>query len=525
MRSIRMAAAAILALITALVAGPVMAAECGALRAAKIDQGEVVAADLVQAGKFTQPAAPGGPPPGVTASPFADVPAFCRVQLRLRPSSDSDIASEVWLPLNGWNGKYVGIGNGIWAGQISYSQMGDPVTRGYVASSTDTGHKGSGLTAEWATGHPEKLVDFGYRAVHVTTVAAKQLIHAFYGRSPTLSFWDACSTGGRQGLMAAHRYPEDFDAISAMAPANPMTALMVQSMWAGWQPQRFGAQLTPATLALVHGAVLKRCDMLDGVEDGVVGRPMQCDFDPASLKCAAGASEGCLSEAQAQAIANVYGGVRAADGSLLLPGWPRGAEMQLAALVLGNEPFPVATSYFRNLVFAGKPAWDWKAMDYRADLDAAHSFGSEALDVPPNGLAAFFARGGKLMISHGWADGLIPATNTLAFDSALYAALPREQAEQQLRLFMVPGMEHCGGGAGVSKIDTLGVIDRWASTGAAPLRIIATRPEQVPGAPGAPPQPPRAPMSRPLCAYPLVAQYDGKGDPMTPAAFSCTAPT
>ena len=524
MRSIRMAAAAILALLATLLAGPALAADCGALKGAKIDQGEVVAADIVAAGKFTQPAPPGAPPPGVAASPYNDVPAFCRVQLRLHPSSDSDIASEVWLPVSGWNGKYVAIGNGIWAGQISYSQMGEPVTRGYVASSTDTGHQGNGLDASWAVGHPEKLIDFGYRAVHVTSVAAKQLIGAFYGRAPTLSFWDSCSTGGRQGLMAAHRYPEDFNAISAMAPANPMTDLMVQSMWAGWQAQRFGVQLTPATLALVHAAVLKQCDKLDGVEDGVVGRPMQCSFDPVTLKCAAGASEGCLSEGQVQAMANIYGGVRAADGSSLLPGWPRGAEMQLAVLVLGKEPFPVATSYFRQLVFAGKPAWDWKAMDYRADLGAARSYGSEMLDVPADGLGPFFARGGKLMLSHGWADGLIPATNTLAFNAALYRALPQDQAEQQLRLFMVPGMEHCGGGAGVSKIDTLGTIDQWATTGQAPTRIVATRPEQVAAMPGAPPQPPRPPMSRPLCAYPLVARYDGKGDPMTPAAFSCAVP-
>jgi hypothetical protein len=402
--------------------------------------------------------------------------------------------------------------------------MGQNIARNYATAATDTGHVGNGMTAEWAVGHPEKLKDFGYRAVHVTTVAAKQVVEAFYDRPPEYSFWNSCSTGGRQGLMAAHRYPEDFDAISAMAPANPMTALMVQSMWAGWQPQRYGAQVTPATLGLAHQAVLEQCDALDGLEDGVIGRPLQCGFDPAQLQCAPGQSEGCLTAPQVGALQNLYGGVRASDGSQLLPGWPHGSEMQLALLLMGGEPFPVATSYFRDLVFQGEPAWDWRAMDYRLDLAAAREYGADILDVPPGGLDAFFARGGKLLLSHGWNDGLIPATNTLAFHHALYNALPSAQAQEQLRLFMAPGMDHCSGGEGPSDFDTLGTIDEWARTGRAPNRILASRPTQVPTFPGQPPQPPREPMARPLCPWPQVAKYDGSGDPMVADSFTCEAP-
>ena len=385
-----------------------------------LPDGEVTSAELVPAGGFALPSIPGGPPPGVAAASFANLPAFCRVQATRRPSADSDIKVEVWLPADGWNGKFVGIGNGIWAGSISYFQMGAPLSRGYAVAATDTGHSGSGMNAEWAVGHPEKLVDFGYRAVHEMVVTAKQAIAEFFGEAPDYPLWDSCSTGGRQGLMAVYRYPEDFDAISAMAPANPMTDLMVQTVWARWQPHRFeNARLTPQHLGVVHQAVLAQCDAEDGLEDGIIGRPLQCGFDPASLQCSAGQSENCLSPGQVSALQNLYGGVRAADGTQILPGWPRGSEIQLAALVMGEEPFPVATSYFRDLVFAGEPAWDWKALDYRLDLAAARTFGADILNVPADGLDAFFKRGGKLLLSHGWNDGLIPAANTLEFHHQL----------------------------------------------------------------------------------------------------------
>jgi hypothetical protein len=211
--------------------------------------------------------------------------------------------------------------------------------------------------------------------------------------------------------------------------------------------------------------------------------------------------------------------VRGGDGTWLLPGWPRGAELQLAALVGGPQPFPVAYDYFNLLTYGGRQGWDWKGIEYGAGLADARQYGAGILDVPFDGLPRFFARGGKLLLSHGWTDGLIPANNTLAFYRGLYDSMPLERAQNQLRLFMAPGMDHCSGGEGPSNFDTLGALDAWATTGLAPNRIVATRGGG--GAPGAPALPP---LSRPLCPYPMVPSYDGRGDKADAASFSCVAP-
>ncbi len=508
-----------------LASSPALAADCSALASLSLPGGKVTSAELVAAGKFQAPSNPMGPPPGVGPGAYSSLPAFCRVQATLTPSDDSDIKVEVWLPATGWNGKYVGIGNGIWAGQLSLTQLGEPLSRGYAVATTDTGHAGTGLTADFAIGHPEKLVDFGHRAVHEMTVAAKRTIAAFYGKGPKLSFWNSCSTGGRQGLMEAYRYPEDYDAISAMAPANPMTDLMAQSMWAGMQAHRSpGAALSMPKLSLLHKAVVAQCDKLDGLADGLIGRPNACGFDPATIQCKAGDGADCLTAEQVGTARALYGGVRdPRSGAQLLPGWPVGSEMQLAMLIGAPQPFPVALTYYSMLVFGDRQGWDFKTFDFARDTRIGRDYGAAILDVPYDGLGPFFARGGKLLMSHGWTDGLIPANNSLQFYRGLYGALPLEAAQRQLRLFMVPGMDHCGGGEGASTFDTLGTLEAWASGGPAPSRIIATRGGvgALPAAPGAPALPP---ISRPLCPYPLYAKYDGEGDQADAANFACVAP-
>jgi len=514
-----------LAGITAL-AAPAQAADCGDLAKLTLPNGKITSATVVPAGGFQQPGLPGNLPPGVANAAYKDVPQFCRVQATLTPSSDSDIKVEVWLPSNGWNGKFVGIGNGVWAGQLSYSQLADPLTRGYAVATTDTGHAGNGMSADFAVGHPEKLVDFGHRAVHEMVVTAKAAIQQFYGSGPKISLWNSCSTGGRQGLMAAHRYPEDFDAISAMAPANPMTDLMTQTMWAGWQPNRApGASISMPKMTALHQAALKQCDKLDGLEDGVIGRPDACAFDPATIQCTAGDNDQCLTPTQVETARAIYNGIPDPRGGTLVGGWPVGSEMQLGALTQGPAPFPVALTYFSMLVYGDRPNWDWKTFDYFQGIYDARKHAADILNVPSDGLRQYFARGGKLLLSHGWNDGLIPAGNSVLFYQGAYHSIPQAQAQQQLRLFMAPGMEHCSGGEGPSEFDTLAVIDSWATTGKAPERIIATRPTAVPAMmPGAPAGPAREPMSRPLCAYPAYAKYTGSGDKADAANFRCVLP-
>jgi feruloyl esterase len=503
------------------IAAPASAKDCGDVARLSLDKGEVTAATLIAPGAF-QPPAGSGPPPGIANAGYGALPAFCRVQATLRPTTDSDIKVEVWLPASGWNGKLVGIGNGIWAGSISYSEMGPTLAQGYAVVATDTGHTGTGLTAEWAVGHPEKLVDFGSRAVHLMTVTAKQAIADFYGRPATYALWNSCSTGGRQGLMAAARYPQDFDAISSKAPANPMTDLMTQSMWAGYQPKRTpAAGMTPALLGLVHKAAVAQCDSVDGLADGLIARPQACRFDPARLLCKPGQAESCLNPDQVGTMKAIYGGVTdARTGKQILPGWPVGSEMQMAVLMMGKEPFPVATDYFRLLVHGDKPGWDWKTMHYAKETQAARTYGAQMLNVTPDDLKPFFARGGKLLLSHGWTDGLIPANNTIKFYGDLVNTVPKPVASRQVRLFMVPGMDHCGGGEGASTYDTLATIDAWAAGAPAPERIVARR--GGPAMPGAPALPP---LSRPLCPFPQIASYKGQGSKDDEANFTCKAPS
>jgi len=501
-----------------IMAAPASAKDCGEMSRLALAGGKITSATSIAAGAF-QPAAGFRAPPGIAESGFRTLPQFCRVQATLTPTPDSDIKVEVWLPTEGWNGKLVGIGNGIWAGSISYSEMGPTLARGYAVVATDTGHTGTGLTAEWAVRHPEKLVDFGSRAVHLMTVTAKAAIKDFYGRAAAFSLWNSCSTGGRQGLMAAARFPEDFDAISAKAPANPMTDLMTQSMWAGYQANRTpAAAMTPALLGLVHKAAVAQCDAQDGLADGLISRPGSCRFDVARLACKPGEAGTCLIPDQVTTMKAIYGGVvDAKSGKQILPGWPVGSELQLAVLMMGKEPFPVANDYFRLLVHADQPGWDWKAMDYARETQAARQFGASLLNVAPAELQPFFARGGRLLLSHGWTDGLIPATNTTAFYGELLKVSSKAVADRQVRLFMVPGMDHCGGGEGASNYDTLGTIDAWAQGGPAPERIVAKR-DGGPAFPGAPALPP---LSRPLCPFPQVARYDGSGAKDDAASFSC----
>jgi feruloyl esterase len=505
------AAAAIAALALLTFTAQARAAGCEALATSlHLPHITITLAEAVAPGAFKPPGPGGGfgTPPGA----FGNLPAFCRLAGTARPTPDSDIRFEVWMPASGWNGKFVGVGNGVWAGSIGYFEMTGPLSRGYATAATDDGHQGNPLDASFAAGHPEKLIDFGHRAVHEMTVAAKAAVAAYYQKPPSRSLFASCSTGGRQALMEAYRYPQDYNAISSMAPANPMTALMVSSLWTGYAVARTGAsRIPPAKFTLVHKAAVAACDADDGVKDGIISAPERCHFDPAVLACKGDEADDCLTKDQIEALRAIYQGPRdPATGRQIFAGFMPGSE-QMFPLQTGPQPFGAAFTYMRDLVFKN-PQWDFKSFDYGSDSALAVKAGAAILDVPPDGLGKFFGEGRKLLLSHGWADGLIPSLNTVGFYKDLTQHLGARKAGDSVRLFMIPGMGHCAGGEGPFVADMVSVIDQWAQDGKPPERIVVSNP------PGAPPR------TRPLCPYPKEAVYSGSGSTDEEQNFRCGLP-
>ena len=513
---------------------PAGAASCESLTSLKLPDGKITSAALVAAGEFSPPGGGGilgGGPGG--SSVYRSAPAFCRVAATLAPTSDSVITIEVWMPAENWNGKLVGIGNGVWAGSISHSALAEPLARGYATMATDGGHTGNGMSAAFAAGKMERLADFGHRAVHEMTVKAKTFIEAFYGKKEQRSLWVSCSTGGRQGLMAGYRYPNDFHGISSMAPANPMVDLMTGSIQANYVTTKTpDGRLTMAELNIANRAYVAACDEKDGVKDGIVSDPQSCNFDPRSIVCKGGAAGDCLTPGQAESLREIYGGTKnPRTGEKIYAGFEPGSERELMMLT-GAEPFAGAASFFRDLVFAD-PKWDFKTLDYDKDVETARKFASAYIDVPAAGMVKFLEGGGKLLLSHGWGDGLIPARSTVDFYESLMPNLKTDALKDSVQLFMLPGVGHCGGGDGPSVVDMLSVIDNWVETGKKPESIIAARPAAAaktakPGAkmPAAESQPapqPKPQMTRPLCPWPQVAVYKGSGSADDAANFECKA--
>jgi feruloyl esterase len=484
------------------------AADCAQLASLKLAHTEITLAEAVPAGGFKAPGG-GGAGPGVGPAAYSKLPAFCRVAGTIRPTTDSDIRFEVWMPESNWNGKFVGVGNGVWAGSVTYSSMVDPLTQGYATAATDDGHQGNPLDGSFAAGHPEKLVDFGYRAPHEMTVAAKAVIAAYYARQTSRSLFVSCSTGGRQGLMEAYRYPQDYDGISSMAPANPMVGLMVSTLWTGDATLKDAqSQIPRQKFSLIHQAALEACDASDGVKDGIISSPPSCHFDPAVLQCKGGDAPDCLTAPQVAAVRAIYQGPRnPRTGKSIFPGFSPGSEAQVTLLAAGPKPFAVATSYMNDLVFKD-PKWDFRTFDYDKDVQRSLDVGAAQLDVPPKGIESYLAGGRKLLLSHGWADGLIPPTSTVNFYTELTTRLGNKTT-QGARLFMIPGMAHCGGGDGPFVFDAISTIDQWVQTGRAPERIVVSNP---PGAPA---------RTRPLCPHPQEAVYTGSGSTDEEKNFKC----
>ncbi len=420
---------------------------------------------------------------------FKTLPAFCRVTARLTPTPDSDIRVEVWLPLSGWNRKVQAVGNGGLGGAIAYPALAAAVKAGYATAGTDTGHVGG--NGDFVPGHPEKLVDFAYRAIHEMTVSAKTLVAAHYDARPVKSYFNSCSTGGRQALIEAQRYPEDFDGIVAGdASWDQMRLYAARVALNIYMNREPAAVIPPGKLPMIHNAVLNKCDALDGVKDGVIEDPSRCSFDFATLACAGEDRADCLTTPQvesAKAMASPITDKK--SGAVLHPGrYYAGSELGWGG-VGGPAPSGESHEGMKKIVFTAN--WDYHTMRVPDDVELAVKADKGLLYGGDPDLKRFFGRGGKLLMYHGWAD---PLVNSLA-------------------LFMVPGMGHCQGGPGTDQFDKVAAIDQWVESGRKPQSIQAAH--MTSGV---------VDRTRPLCAYPATARYIGGGSTDDAKNFRCQAP-
>lgn len=488
----------------ALARGPVSvsAASCESLATLSLPHTTITRATAVAAGGMAQAGGRGG-------ANLGRLPALCRVEATLRPVNDSDIKIEVWMPAAGWNGKLEAVGNGAWAGSISTGPMANAVLAGYAAVSTDTGHTGGAAT--FIVGHPEKLTDFAYRAVHEMAVAAKAMVTAFYGNGPKYSYFVGCSTGGRQAMAAAQRYPADFDGIISGDPANEAVRLHAGQVWTWQISHATEASVIPqAKYALIRNAALDKCDAGDGVKDGVIENPKACSFDPKVLLCKDGDAASCLTAAQVETASQIYAGLKdPKTGRQVFPGLEPGSESGWNSLA-GNAALGIAADVYKYIVHADDPNWTYRSFDAAKDVDLAAKTAAASLNADDPNLAPFFDRGGKLIMYHGWADpGIAPMTSVNYYKSVL-EKVGASKASNAIRLFMVPGMGHCSGGDGTDTFDAVGALDQWVEKGKAPDSIAASR---VRGG--------VADRTRPLCAYPQVAVYKGSGSTDDAANFVC----
>jgi hypothetical protein len=518
---------------------PALAQEaCADLMDLRLPYTTITSAAVAPEGPIPQPAIFGNAQPTVA-------PERCEVQAVTRPTKDSEIRIELWLPVSGWNGKYLQIGNGGWAGSINRTGLIAPLRRGYAVAATDNGHVSEGLVpgAAWAIGHPEKLIDFGYRAVHETRVQAKAIVRAYFGRDQDRSYFSGCSDGGREALMEAQRYPEDFEGIIAGAPANNWSRLFTGFIW---NEQALAENpIPPAKLTAIQTAALAACDALDGVEDALIENPRACGFDPRSIVCKADDASGCLTEGQANTLHRIYSGpTNPRTREQLFPGYPIGTE----AVAGGWVPWIVSAgsqapsiqasfgnSYYGHAVFE-QSTWDFRTLDFDQDVAFGDAKAGPVLNATNPDLRSFRANGGKLIQYHGWGDAAITAFSSIDYYENVRTFLDRfpdprgEKAaiDDFYRLFLVPGMGHCSGGIGPNSFgngflssrtdaehDLLSALEAWVEQDAAPDRFVGT---------GTAVKDSTATLTRPLCPYPQTARYLGRGNSNDANNFECALP-
>jgi feruloyl esterase len=480
------------------------ATPCQHLQSVSISRASITSAQVIPAGPFVPPAGTGGRQGGA-APPAEPIPEHCRVTMVLKPSSDSHINVELWMPTQNWNGKFLAVGNGGFAGSIQgYVDMQAALRLGYATAGTDTGHSAAdGPGGLFGLGHPEKIVDFAHRAVHEMTVTSKQVIDKFYDRPPQYAYFKGCSTGGRQALMAAQRYPEDFDGIIAGALANRHIHMHTAGVARNIQLSRNPDQAISAAKAkFVTDAVMNKCDTL---KEGFLNNPRQCSFDFSALLCKGADGDNCLTKPQLQSVETFYGGLKNSKGELIFSGQALGNPMR----VLQSTNDTPGGGYDTVRIWGFQDAnYDWRTFDLDRDMPVIDKKVGFVDAVDPD-LSRFKARGGKLLLYAGWGDTTITPENTVLYYESVLDKMGKNQ-DNWMRLFMVPGMAHCRGGDGPNTFDSIGTLDKWREQNVTPIQILGSNPQSG--------------LTRPLCPFPQYAKYKGSGDLKDGASWGCSAP-
>ncbi|MEQ1885545.1 MAG: tannase/feruloyl esterase family alpha/beta hydrolase [Bryobacteraceae bacterium] len=500
------------AVLIPLVSASAAAASCESLTSAALPNATITSAQRVDAGKFVVPPPPanvapfGGPTPKVD-----DLPAFCRVTATLKPSADSDIKAEFWMPLNNWNGRLQPTAGGVFLGMVNYNGLANILRTGAVTATSDNGHEGG--SASFALGHPEKLKDFAERAGHETVADAKLLIKAFYEKPQALSLMNECGGGGRTAITEVQRYPDDLDIAMVGGLDTHSTHHVLGQMWVWQAMHKDEASVIPQSkFTIINKAALAACDAKDGAVDGLIQDPTKCKFDPAVIACKNGAGAECLTQPQVETARKIYSPVRnSRTGEYIIGPLMPGSELGWNQMG-GAAPFPYSVEFFRYLTFKD-PNWDYKTRPVNFDGDVALADAPDASIINANNpnLTRFLRRGGRLLLIGGWNDAAIAPSTNYDYYNAVVKTMGGK-AKNSVRLFMVPGMGHCPGGNGPSTfdIDSIRMLDEWRATNKAPERLIAQHRSNG--------TPDRKVL---VCAYPKIAVFSGKGSQDDPANFSC----
>lgn len=485
------------------------ATPCESLAALKLADTSLKATSVT--GAFPAPVSPFD----FSQAPVQTAKPFCRVEGTIAPS----IRFELWLPLaENWNGMLQGLGNGGMAGFISYAPLAASLQAGYAAVTTDLGHQGGGIDGSFAIGNPQAVIDWGHRATHEMTVKAKQIVAAHYGRAQERAYFTGCSGGGRQALMQAQRYPDDYDGVLAGNPTADFTHLTTGGRLWVMQATQGEGYIPAAKVATIANAVVAACDAIDGVKDGVLEDPRQCTFDPASIQCRAGDADTCLTASQVAALKRIYAGAKNSSGEQIFPGYSPGGELGpggWTGYITGTGPgkgsqLAYAAGYLRGLVFEN-PEYDALSFDWDRDVPVMDAKLAAIINATNPDLAAFKARGGKLIQYHGWSDpGVAPMSSVNYYESVLRKMGGAAAVRDFYRLFMVPGMQHCAGGPGPDKFDGLAALRQWVEQGKAPDRMVAAHLQDG-----------RIDRTRPLCPYPQKAKWNGSRSSDEAASFTC----